>query len=76
MGEFSRSRLFIPSPLILRESFHKRGEVGFMVFTIKPCLVPSPERRFHGEVKEATKRASMECNALDNLSVISTWLVF
>jgi hypothetical protein len=47
-----------------------------MVLTIKPCLVPFSKRSFHGEVKEATTRASLETNAPDDLSVTSAWLVF
>jgi hypothetical protein len=57
MEEFDRSRLFMSSPLILRESTHKRGKVGFMVFAIKPSHVPSPEREFHRKIKESTYRA-------------------
>jgi hypothetical protein len=48
------------SPLILRESTHKRGKVGFIVFAIKPSHVPSPEREFHRKIKEATYRAGLE----------------
>jgi hypothetical protein len=60
MGEFSSSRLFMPGPLKLRESAHERGEARFMVFAIKQSLVPSPERRFHRKVEEATKRMSLD----------------
>jgi hypothetical protein len=66
----------MPSPLILRESAHKRREVGFMVFTIKLSHVSSHERRFHQKVEEATQRASLESNASNNLMVSGTWLVF
>jgi hypothetical protein len=76
MGEFSRSPLFVPSSLILRESAHERGEVGLMVFSIKPSHVPSPERNFHRKVKEATKTVSLESNAFDNLLVTGVWLIF
>jgi hypothetical protein len=47
-----------------------------MVFVVKPSLVPSPERRLHWKIKEATQRVSLETNASNNLSVSSTWLVF
>jgi hypothetical protein len=47
-----------------------------MIFTVKPCFVPSPEGRFHGEVEEAATRVSLESHAPDNLSVIDAWLVF
>jgi hypothetical protein len=45
-------------------------------FHNKPSLVPSPERSFHGEVKEANARASLETNAPDDLLVTGAWLVF
>jgi hypothetical protein len=47
-----------------------------MVFTIKPCLVSSLQRSFHGEVKEAVATVSFETDAPDNLLIIGTWLVF
>jgi hypothetical protein len=34
----------MPGSLILRELAHKGGENGFMVFIVKPSLVPSSER--------------------------------
>jgi hypothetical protein len=61
---------------ILREPAHKGREFGFMVFTVKPGHVPSPERRFHGEVKKAAAGASLESNDPDNLLVVSAWLIF
>jgi hypothetical protein len=51
-------------------------EARFMILKIKRSLVPSPERIFRGEVKEAATRASFETNTLDDLSVIGAWLVF
>jgi hypothetical protein len=62
--------------MTLKESTNKRREARFMILKIKPSLVPSPERSFHGEVKEAATRASFETNTLDDLSVIGAWLVF
>jgi hypothetical protein len=76
MGVFSSSWLFMLGPLKLRESAHERAEARFMVFAIKQSLVPSPERRFHRKVEEATKRMSLESNAFDNILVIGAWLVF
>jgi hypothetical protein len=66
----------MPGPLILRESAHKGRKAKLMIFTIKLRFVPSPERRFHGKVEEATARAILESNAPDNHLVIGTWLVF
>jgi hypothetical protein len=63
-------------PLILKESANKKREARFMVFSIKLGFVPSPERSFHGEVKEASTRASLEINAPNDVLVIGTWLVF
>jgi hypothetical protein len=47
-----------------------------MVFTIKPSLMPSPKRIFHWEVKETAVRVNLKTHAPDNLSVVSTGLVF
>jgi hypothetical protein len=66
----------MPGPLELEELANKRREVRFVVFTIKPSLVPSSERSFHGEVKEAIARASLKTNTPDNLSVTNVWLIF
>jgi hypothetical protein len=66
----------MPGPLELEELANKRREVRFVVFTIKPSLVPSSKRSFHGEVKEATARASLKTNTPDNLSVTGVWLIF
>jgi hypothetical protein len=66
----------MPGPLILREPTYKGREPRFMFFIVKPSLVPSPKRRFHGEVEKAAKRAGLESNALDNLSVVGAWLIF
>jgi hypothetical protein len=70
VGEFSSSRLFMPSSLKLKESAYKRGDAGFTVFLIKPSPKTSLERRFHWKVEEVTKRTSLESNTSDNLSVI------
>jgi hypothetical protein len=73
--EFNRSRLFKPSPLTFRESAHERREARFMVFIVKPSLVPSLERSLHRKVKETTQRASLETHASNNLSVSGAQLV-
>jgi hypothetical protein len=70
MGEFDGSRFFVPSPLIFRESAYERKDAWFMVFIVKPCLVPSLERSLHRKVKESTRTYS------NNLSVGGAWLVF
>jgi hypothetical protein len=46
-----------------------------MVFIVEPSLMPSPDRSFHWEVKEAVARASLETYAPDNLSVVTAGLV-
>jgi hypothetical protein len=76
MGEFKRSRFFTPRPLKFRESAYKRREVGFMVLTLEPCLVPSPKGSLHRMVKEASTRVGLETHAPNNLVVSGTWLVF
>jgi hypothetical protein len=63
-------------PLILRESTRKVRKAGLVIFTIKSRFVPSSKRRFHGEIEEATARASLESNAPNSLSVIGAWLIF
>jgi hypothetical protein len=36
MGEFKRSRLFIPGPLKFRELAYERREAGFVVLAVEP----------------------------------------
>jgi hypothetical protein len=76
VGEFDGSWFFMPSPLIFRESAYERKDAWFMVFIVKPCLVPSLERSLHRKVKESTQRVSLKTHASNNLSVGGTWLVF
>jgi hypothetical protein len=63
-------------PLKFRESAYEGRKAGFMIFTIKPCCVPSPDRSFHGEVEEDATRASMESSASDDLLLFDAWLIF
>jgi hypothetical protein len=46
-----------------------------MIFTIKPLLVPSFERRFQLEVNEVTMQASLDANATNNLALSNTRLI-
>jgi hypothetical protein len=57
------NRFFKPGPLTLRESVHKGRKARLMIFTIKPCFVPSLKRIFHGEVEEAARRVNLESHA-------------
>jgi hypothetical protein len=63
VGEFERSGLFALSPLELGEPTNKWGEVGFMVFMVEPCPVPSPKRCFHRKVKKAGARAGLKTHS-------------
>jgi hypothetical protein len=63
-------------PLKFRESAYEGRKAGFMIFTIKPGFVPSPNRSFHGEVEEDATRAGLESSASDDLSVFDAWLIF
>jgi hypothetical protein len=74
--ELKWSRLFTPSPLELRDSANEGREARLMIFTIKPCPMPSPQRSFMGEVKEASAWASLKTYAPDNLTVNGTRLMF
>jgi hypothetical protein len=76
VGEFERSELFTPNPLELREPVNKWGEVGFMVFTVEPCHVPSLKQSFHGKVKEASTKEGLKTHTSNNLSVNGTRLIF
>jgi hypothetical protein len=44
----------------LEESANKGREARFMVFGIKPGLVPSLERSLHWQIQEAVARARLE----------------
>jgi hypothetical protein len=76
MGEFKRSRLFTPGPLKFRESAYERREAGFVVLTVEPYSMPSPEGSLHQKVKEASTKAGLETHAPDNLVVSGTRLIF
>jgi hypothetical protein len=74
--ELDRSRLFKPSPLTFVELAHEGREARIMVFIVESSLVPSLEGSLHRKVKDATRRASLETYAFDNLSVIGARWVF
>jgi hypothetical protein len=46
LRSFEWSMLFTPSSLELEKSGYEGREAGFMVLTIEPCSMPSPERIF------------------------------
>jgi hypothetical protein len=73
--ELDRCGFFGPGTTELRESTNKGQEARFMVFTIKPGLVPSLERSLHWQIQEATARACLEAYAANNLSFIGTVLI-
>jgi hypothetical protein len=76
MGEFKRGSFFTPQPLKFRELAYKRREVGIVVLTVKPSLMPSPKRSFQQKVEEHGTRAGLETHTPDNLVVSGTQLVF
>jgi hypothetical protein len=44
-----------------------KGEARFMIFAIKPLLVPFLEGRFQGEVEKIMVRVSLNANTRENL---------
>jgi hypothetical protein len=76
LGEFKGSRLFMPSTLELGKMTNERGDAGFMVFAIKPGLVPFSDRSFHQEIDEAIVGVSLKVDTTDNFSIGGTGLIF
>jgi hypothetical protein len=76
LGEIEGCWLFMPSTLELRKVTYKWREARFMVFTIKPGHMPSPEGNFHWQIDESTVGASLKANTTDNFSIGSAQLVF
>jgi hypothetical protein len=76
MGEFEWGRLFTPSPLEPRESANKGREAWFMVLTIEPCPVPSPERSLHGKIEKADARACLKTHTSNDLLISNARLIF
>jgi hypothetical protein len=71
-----RSRLFIPSPLELRESANKWRGDGFVVLVVEPGSMPSLKRALQRKIKEAGARAGLEAYTTDNHPVGGAHLVF
>jgi hypothetical protein len=59
LRSFEWSRLFNPGSLELEESAYEGGEARFMVPTVEPCSVPSPERIFERKIKKTSTRVSL-----------------
>jgi hypothetical protein len=76
MGEFKRSRLFIPGPLKFRELAYERREAGFVVLAVEPWPMPTTKGSLHQKVKEAGARADLETHVPDNLAVSDARLIF
>jgi hypothetical protein len=76
LRSFEQGRLLTPSSLELRKSAYKGRKAGFMVLTVKPCSVPSPNRFFQGQIKKASTRVGLKTYTTYNFSVGCTWLVF
>jgi hypothetical protein len=51
LRELEWSDLFAPTSLELEEPAYEWREAGFVVLTIEPCPVPSPNRGFQGKVE-------------------------
>jgi hypothetical protein len=75
-GGLKRSRLFVPSPLELRESANKLREVGLVVLAVELGSMPSPKRAFQRTIKEASARVGLQAYTSDNLPFSGAWLVF
>jgi hypothetical protein len=56
---FEQSRLFTPCSMELREPTYEGGEARFVVLTVEPCSVPSPEKIFQGMIKKTSTRVSL-----------------
>jgi hypothetical protein len=57
------------------ELANEAREARFMVFTIKPGLVPSLEWSFHWQIQEAAVRVHLEAYTTNNLLFIGTELI-
>jgi hypothetical protein len=73
--ELGSCGFFGPCTTKLRESANEGWEARFMVFVIKPGLVPSLERSLHLQIQETTVRAHLEAYAANDLSFIDTGLI-
>jgi hypothetical protein len=59
LRSFERSRFFTPSSLELEKSAYEGREVGFVLLTVEPCFMTSPERILQGEIKETSTREGL-----------------
>jgi hypothetical protein len=59
LRSFEQSRFFTSSSLELEKSAYEGREVGFMLLTVEPCFMPSPERILQGEIKETSTREGL-----------------
>jgi hypothetical protein len=59
LGSFEWSRLFTPGSLELEELGYEGGEAEFVVLTVEPCSVPSPDGVFLGKIKKTSTRANL-----------------
>jgi hypothetical protein len=66
----------MPSTLELGKATYKWGKAGFMIFTIKQGLVPSPKGIFHWEIDKATVGTSLKANTTDKFLIGDVGLVF
>jgi hypothetical protein len=75
VGEFKRSMFFTPSSLEFKESAHKGRETSFMILTVEPRHVPSPQRSLHRKIKKAGARAGLKTHTPNDLMVSGTRLI-
>jgi hypothetical protein len=76
LRNFEWSRLFTLGSLELRELAYKEREARFVILTIEPCSMPSPERIFQGKIKETSTRAGLEAYAPYDFLIGDAQLVF
>jgi hypothetical protein len=69
LSDFQWSRLFTPGSMELGELAYEGREAGFVILTVEPCSMPSPERIFQGKIKETSTRAGLKSYAPYNFSV-------
>jgi hypothetical protein len=53
----------------------QRREVSFMVFIVKPRLMPSLERSIQGKIEEVAMRVRLDANTTNDLPFGSTRLI-
>jgi hypothetical protein len=73
--ELDRCGFFRLGTTELGESANEWREARFMIFTIKPGLMPSLERSLNWQIQEAIVRACLEAYATNNLQFIRTRLI-